>query len=57
MNIMVSRNQTLARFLFSYFWLDFKSHEPSEDSYIGLGDFFVCFFFQGKVVKFVHAQF
>ena len=26
-------------------------------SYIDLADFFVCFFFQEKVLKFVHAQF
>ena len=33
-----------------------KSNERSEDSYIGLADFFL-FFFQEKVLKFVHAQF
>ena len=34
----------------------FKSNEYSEDSYIGLADFFL-FFFQEKVLKFVHAHF
>ena len=30
----------------------FKSNERSEDSYIGLADFFVCFvLFSGKVLK------
>ena len=29
----------------------------SNDRYIGLGDFFVFFFFQVKVLKFVPAQF
>ena len=33
--------------------LIFKSNERSEDSYIGLHDFF----FQEKVLEFVHAQF
>ena len=51
MNIMVSRNQTLMRFHFSYFWLGFKSNERSDDSYIGLGNFFVSFFFSGKSLK------
>ena len=31
-----------------------KSNERSEDPYIGLADFF---FFSGKSLKFVHAQF
>ena len=33
------------------------SNKRSEDSYLGLADFFACFFFQEKVLQFVHAQF
>ena len=29
-----------------------NSNEHSEDSYIGPDDFFVCFFFQEKVLKY-----
>ena len=39
---------------FCSYGFSFKSNERSEDSYIGLVD---SFFFQEKVLKFVHAQF